>query len=100
MQRLTPNTIVDPAELAAELEQVREDGYAVNDEESALGVRTLAVPILDAAAHARYALAIRATPELITTRRLDEFRALTQACAQALAAHLLPGMRPTIPRRI
>lgn len=100
MQRLTPRTIVDPADLAAELTQVREDGYAVNDEESALGVRTLAVPILDAASHARYALAIRATPELISTRRLDELRERTQACARALAVHLLPELRATTPRRI
>lgn len=100
LQRLTPHTIVDPAELDAELQHVREDGYAVNDEESALGVRTLAVPILDAANYARYALAIRATPELITTRRLEEFRAMTQACAEALAVHLLPGARSTIPRRV
>lgn len=100
LQRLTPHTIVDPAELDAELQQVREDGYAVNDEESALGVRTLAVPILDAADRARYALAIRATPELITTRRLEEFRAMTQVSAQALAVHLLPGLRSSTPRRV
>ncbi|WP_131742899.1 IclR family transcriptional regulator [Actinomadura roseirufa] len=87
---LTPRTIVDPDELRTELSRVREDGYAVNDGESEAGVRTLAVPVLDHCDHARYALAVRATPELITIRRLDWYLAQTAACARALEILLLP----------
>ncbi|WP_026341803.1 IclR family transcriptional regulator [Actinomadura atramentaria] len=92
---LTDRTIVDPVELKAELDLVREQGYAVNDGESVPGVRTLAVPVLDHADGARYALALRATPELITIRRLDWYLAQARTCAKALQILLLPpGERP------
>lgn len=42
----TKNTITDETELQAELEQVREDGFARNDGESTLGLRAIGVPIL------------------------------------------------------
>ncbi|MDX6741515.1 IclR family transcriptional regulator [Actinocorallia sp. A-T 12471] len=86
---MTDRTIVDPAELREELAQVREDGYAVNDGESQDGVRTLAVPVLDRAGHARYALAVRSTPAVITTARLAWFVTRAHACARALEIVLL-----------
>ncbi|MFC0041776.1 IclR family transcriptional regulator [Actinomadura rayongensis] len=93
---LTDRTIVDPSELKSELDLVRDQGYAVNDGESAAGVRTLAVPILDHAGNARYALALRATPELITIRRLDWYLTQARTCAKALEILLLPPEeRPT-----
>ncbi|MBN1314989.1 MAG: IclR family transcriptional regulator [Anaerolineales bacterium] len=42
---LTPNTIVYPDDLMAELDKVRERGYAINDEELAIGLRSVAAPI-------------------------------------------------------
>jgi DNA-binding IclR family transcriptional regulator len=44
--RRTPNTITDEATLRAELETVRSDGFARNDEEQITGVRAIAAPIL------------------------------------------------------
>jgi IclR family pca regulon transcriptional regulator len=43
----TPKTITDRASLEADLEQVRERGYSINDEEWVLGLRSTAAPILD-----------------------------------------------------
>jgi IclR family acetate operon transcriptional repressor len=45
LQRLTEKTITDPAKLRAELERVRRQGYAVDDEETELGGRCVAAPI-------------------------------------------------------
>jgi DNA-binding IclR family transcriptional regulator len=42
---LTARTITDPAALRAELEKVREQGYAVDDEEIAAGLHCIAVPV-------------------------------------------------------
>ncbi|MFI6339145.1 IclR family transcriptional regulator C-terminal domain-containing protein [Streptomyces sp. NPDC050535] len=44
---LTPRTITDPARLRAELDRVREAGYALADEELEEGLRAVAVPVRD-----------------------------------------------------
>jgi IclR family acetate operon transcriptional repressor len=46
--RYTPRTIVSPAALEAELERVRRDGYAVNDEETVEGAFLAGAPVFDA----------------------------------------------------
>jgi DNA-binding IclR family transcriptional regulator len=43
--RQTENTLTDTDELFAELETIRERGYAVNDEEEIRGMRSVGVPI-------------------------------------------------------
>jgi DNA-binding IclR family transcriptional regulator len=47
LQRRTPHTITDEETLFAELEQIREQGYALNDEEEISGLRAVAAPIHD-----------------------------------------------------
>lgn len=44
--RHTPHTIVDKAELSAELSRIRAQGFAVVDQELEMGLRSMAVPIL------------------------------------------------------
>jgi len=48
LTRHTPRTIVDKSELRAELDRVKTQGYAVVDQELELGLRSMAVPIVDA----------------------------------------------------
>ena len=48
LKPLTPLTIVDPKRLRAIILQVREAGYAVNDQEMEMGLRSIAVPIVGA----------------------------------------------------
>ena len=43
----TANTLITPAALRRELEKVREQGYAVIDQELEIGLRSIAVPIID-----------------------------------------------------
>ena len=44
-KQLTPLTVIDPARLRVLIAQARESGYAVNDQEMELGLRSIAVPI-------------------------------------------------------
>jgi DNA-binding IclR family transcriptional regulator len=98
LRPLTAKTIVDPAELAAELASVRTLGYAINDGESAVGIRTVAVPILDRTGRVRFALAVRATPEVIPDQQIGWVLAQARACVAALQVHLLfPDERPAPP---
>jgi DNA-binding IclR family transcriptional regulator len=45
LQSMTPNTITDRDELRAELEAIRETGFARDDEEAAIGIRGVAAPV-------------------------------------------------------
>jgi len=45
MPAITTNTITDKDRLFAELEEIRERGYAFNDEENGMGVRAVGAPI-------------------------------------------------------
>ncbi len=47
LRALTPRTLTDPAALAAALETVRTQGYALVDEELEAGLRSIAVPVRD-----------------------------------------------------
>ncbi|WP_247004421.1 IclR family transcriptional regulator [Halosolutus gelatinilyticus] len=44
---VTDQTITDEAELKAELKEIRERGYAIDDEERVIGMRCVAAPICD-----------------------------------------------------
>lgn len=46
LEALTPKTIVEPKAFWAEINRVREQGYAVIDEELEIGIRSIAVPIV------------------------------------------------------
>ncbi|GAA0627957.1 IclR family transcriptional regulator [Streptomyces crystallinus] len=88
----------EPAALDEELADVRADGFAREESGSALtgaygdgyGTRTLAVPVLDRAGHARFALSLRGATSVMTDERAAWFLAQARACAQALEILLLP----------
>ncbi|MRX10156.1 helix-turn-helix domain-containing protein [Pseudoduganella sp. FT25W] len=86
----TPHTITDVDALRAELARVREQGYAANNEELELGLRSIAVPVRGASGRVLAALnvgaqAIRVTPE----RMVEEFMPVLRQGAQELSV-LLP----------
>ncbi|MGW1894886.1 IclR family transcriptional regulator [Streptomyces sp. NPDC002004] len=86
----TDRTIVAPDALSTALELVRGAAYAVDEGESAPGVRALAVPVLDRWGCARFALGVHATPEVLTDDHRDWLLDRARACARALEIVLLP----------
>ncbi len=44
---LTPRTVTDPVRLRAKLNEVRQQGYALIDGEIEIGIRSIAVPVID-----------------------------------------------------
>ena len=60
LTRLTRNTIASQEGLRAELDRVRQAGYAVNDQEREAGVRSVAAPICDGEGRALGAVCIGA----------------------------------------
>ncbi len=60
LPKICKNTITDPDSLRAELEQVREKGYAFSVEESDEGAWGLAAPIVDGQGNMRAAISVAA----------------------------------------
>lgn len=80
MRALTPHTLTRPSELAAELERVAREGYALVDEELEEGLRSIAVPVRDRAGRAVAAVNVamhssRRTVEQCLAEVLPELRA-------------------------
>lgn len=70
MPARTPHTRTDPDTLLAELETIRERGYALDDEEQELGVRCVAVPLSGVPVLAAFSVSGpsgRMTPEAVET---------------------------------
>ncbi len=61
LKKRTPKTITSITRLIAELEHVKQSGYAVDDEENSLGARCLGAPIFDSAGNVTAALGVSGT---------------------------------------
>lgn len=85
----TPHTITSPEALLAELTRIREQGYALDDEEQELGVRCVAVPLPDSPTPA--AISVSGPSGRMTHAKITEAVPLMQRTAtqfaKALAAH-------------
>ena len=84
----TPNTITDPDELEAELERIRERGYAVDDEEYDEGLRCIGAAVRDHTGHVVAALGIGGPVTRDHPERVEELAALVMAAARGLSRRL------------
>lgn len=82
-ERLTPKTKTRLEDLMAEIAQVRALGYSVSDEELELGLRSIAVPVVDARGEVHFAMAVSLLSAHMTTK----------AMVRDVLPHLLSGKR-------
>jgi DNA-binding IclR family transcriptional regulator len=85
-QPYTPKTIVSAAQLREELDRVRREGYAMDDEESVLGVRCLAVAVLNHEHRPIAGISISGPISRMADARLPEFAAAIRTAAWQTAA--------------
>lgn len=78
----TPNSIRDADALMTELEQIRQQGYSVDDEESEIGLKCVGVALCDPSGQYSHALSISG-PTARIDRRLDEIVAALMAAGRA-----------------
>lgn len=89
----TPYTIADPQRLRAELASVRKRGYAVNVNESELGIASVAAPILDRSATVVAAISTAGPVTRFEGPAMRRFAEMTVDAAKAISERL--GFRPT-----
>jgi len=92
LDAITPLTITSKKKLKSELDQVQERGFALDCEESILGVSCVGAPVLDGDGRAVAAIAVQGPTVRMTPERQAHIgRRLTQA-----AAEISEAMRLTI----
>jgi DNA-binding IclR family transcriptional regulator len=84
----TRHTITDPDDLDAELERIRQRGYAVDNEEYDDGLRCIGAGVRDHSGHVVSALGIGGPVTRITPDRVDELAGLVMTAASGLSRRL------------
>lgn len=84
----TPKTPTDAAELGRALEEVRQQGYAVDDEESEVGVRGLAAPVRDLSGKVIAAVGLAGPVQRLTKKDLRSLAPEVVGTADAVSVRL------------
>ena len=87
LTRLTEKTITDPREFRAELGQIRRQGYALDNEESNLGLSCIAVPLLNSGGQAVAAISLSGQT-MFMQRNQGNILASLRETQQELTAYL------------
>lgn len=90
----TPNTITSMPALSRELGSVRRSGYAVDNEESVLGLRCIAAPILNGKGIAVAAISISGPASRITPQETPALGEAVRTAAQEISARII--LRPAL----
>jgi IclR family acetate operon transcriptional repressor len=88
LTRFTERTLDTPTRLRRDLEQVRARGYAVDDEEHAVGLRCVASAVFDEHGQPVAALSLSGPGARIDEARLNELGSLTARVAAEFSAEL------------
>lgn len=95
LERLTPATVADEAQLRAVLGEVRRQGWCMLDQELEVGVRSVAVPLHDASGGAFAAMNISTNATRVPADRLlGELLPLLQKTAAAIEEEIRARLRP------
>lgn len=90
LPRFTHNTIIDKDNLADELETIRQQGYAFDNEEIEYGLKCVAAPVVNSQGQVVAVVSVSGPKERID-HRLDHILQRVKGAAQAISAALLVG---------
>jgi DNA-binding IclR family transcriptional regulator len=90
---LTPHTTTNRSELVSELATVRRQGFAVEREQTYLGMGCVAVPIRDDEGRVMAAISASDEVQKLTRHRIDDLRNALMAVAPAIKKRILPSAR-------
>ena len=84
----TPNTTTNIFRLREELDRIRQQGYAIDNEEREIGVRCLAAPIFRGDGNVVAAVSVSGPPSRISIEREDTIVPLVKTAATEISARL------------
>jgi DNA-binding IclR family transcriptional regulator len=86
LKKIAPNTISDKKKLKAELSRIRENRYAIDDEEMVPGLRCIAAPIFDHNSYPAYALSVSGPSMRLTLQTAGKIKQnLLDVCSELSA---------------
>jgi DNA-binding IclR family transcriptional regulator len=89
LETFTPNTITNADQLRKNLDQIRDQGYAVDDEEFDPGVRCIAVPVEDFRGKVVASMGISGPASRMTPERLPELADIVLEVGKALSKRMI-----------
>ncbi|HTV73501.1 MAG TPA: IclR family transcriptional regulator, partial [Candidatus Acidoferrales bacterium] len=94
-ERFTRRTLTTRQAIEADLEKIRQNGYAIDDEERELGVRCIAAAVFDHRNDVVGALSVCAPSARVSVEHLERMGPLVRSIAHELSAQL--GYRQPTP---
>lgn len=94
---ITPFTITDPERLRRELQKVRSQGYAIDNNEMREGLRCIAAPIFGRDGLVRMGISISGPASRFSLKKLDELRTPLMAAARTISERF-GGLPPSAGR--
>jgi IclR family acetate operon transcriptional repressor len=88
LTRRTARTITNPAQLRKELEMIRQQGYAVDQEEAVDGLRCVAGPVINHAGQIVAAFSVAGPATRLTPARIREIAHLVRETSQEISYRL------------
>ena len=96
LEKFTDRTITDADALRRELKDIREKGFALDNEERTVGMRCIAAPIIDLHGEAVAGISVSGPTNRMTESRLEQISQLVREAAKTLSQSLGSAHRTTI----
>ena len=74
LEKHGPNTIVSKKELVIELDQIRNRGFAIDNEELSNGLRCVSAPVFDHTGLARYSISVAGPTSRLSMKRIKQIQ--------------------------
>lgn len=84
LPKMTPKTVTDPEAMRREIERTRVEGFAINDEEIEIGLRSIAVPIRDQAGATCAAINVSAPAARVSVEQLHDWLPVLRSASEAI----------------
>jgi len=88
LESFTPNTITDSKTLSRHLDEIRNQGYAIDDEEFDPGVRCIAVPVFDFRGKAVGSIGISGPSSRISSEQVPNLARIVMDVGQSLSERM------------